>query len=153
MIGIDGDVTDREPSASSPPSTRASSNALYTLVSQVVGPVLDAYIDQTRRCDAEENLRLACSNSFVGRPQAMHQKIAYHTGMGRSASVPLRRSTPDLEGRYRRLKNQYTRLRNLLLEVLAREQAVTALSREPDMLVNYIWMVEPAICSKIKRVE
>ncbi|EFO61018.1 Hypothetical protein GLP15_3059 [Giardia lamblia P15] len=140
MIGAEGDASDHEslPSLSFP--VRASSAALYALVSQVVGPVLDTYVDQTRRCDAENNLRLICSTSFRERPCAVHQRLVHHTGVGRSASVPLKKSTSDLEDRYRRLKNQYTRLRNLLLEVLAREQAVTTLSREPDMLVNYMWM-------------
>lgn len=140
MIGAEGDASDCGllPSLSFP--VHASSSALYALVSQVVGPVLDTYVDQARRCDAENNLRLICSTSFRERPHTAHQRLVHHTGVGRSASVPLKRSTFDLEDRYRRLKNQYTRLRNLLLEVLAREQAVTTLSREPDILVNYMWM-------------
>lgn len=140
MIGAEGDASDCGllPSLSFPVHT--SSSALYALVSQVVGPVLDTYVDQARRCDAENNLRLICSTSFRERPYTAHQRLVHHTGVGRSASAPLKRSTFDLEDRYRRLKNQYTRLRNLLLEVLAREQAVTTLSREPDILVNYMWM-------------
>lgn len=136
---MEGGAAACDPPSSSPPA-RVPSNALYELVSQVAGPVLDTYVDQTQRYDAENSLRFICSTSFRDKPQVVHQRLLCHTGTGRSASVPLKKSTPDLEDRYRRLKNQYARLRNLLLEVLAREQAVTALSREPDVLVNYMCM-------------
>lgn len=138
---MEGDVSSYNPHySSSLLSIKAPSNALYELVSQMAGPVLDIYVDQTQRYDAENNLRFICSTSFRDKPQVVHQKILCHTGAGRSASVPLKKSTPNLEDRYRRLKNQYIRLRNLLLEVLAREQAVTTLSKEADALVNYICM-------------